>query len=74
MEKDHADQSDVVKMDHTDQLDQHHRFYAEHKSENVLLCEGQLHEQIDISAGLPEDASTITMGANILLQEQFTEA
>ena len=72
--KNHADQLDAVKTDHTDQLDQLYRFYAEQKSEIALLFEGQLQEQIDIFAGLREDTSTITMGANILLQEQFTKA
>ena len=73
MKKDHADQLDTLKMDHTDQEDQLHRFYAERQRETALLFEGELQQQIDISAGLRDDASTITVGANILLQEQFSE-
>ena len=52
-----------------EQMDQLHRYYAEERRE----IEGQLQQQIDISAGLRDDASTITAGANILLQEQFSE-
>ena len=73
IKKDHADQLDTLKMDHTDQEDQLHRFYAERQRETALLFEGELQQQIDISAGLRDDASTITAGANILLQEQFSE-
>ena len=73
MKKDHADQLDTLKMDHTDQEDQLHRFYAERQRETALLFECELQQQIDISAGLRDDASTITAGANILLQEQFSE-
>jgi hypothetical protein len=68
MKKNYADQLDAVKTAHTERLDQVHRFYVEQQSETAFLFEGQLHEQMDISAGLREDASTITMGANILLQ------
>ena len=52
-----------------EQMDHLHRYYAEERRE----IEGQLQQQIDISAGLRDDASTITAGANILLQEQFSE-
>jgi hypothetical protein len=73
MKKDHADQLDVVNMDHAGQSDQLHRFYTEQQHETALLFERRLQEHMDISADLDEDASTITMEANILLQEQFSE-
>ena len=60
MKKNYADQLDAVKTAHTERLDQVHRFYVEQQSETAFLFEGQLHEQMDISAGLREDASIIT--------------
>jgi hypothetical protein len=60
IKKDHADQLEAMKKDHADEQDQLHRFYTEQQRETVLLFEGRLQEQMDISAGLREDASIIT--------------
>jgi hypothetical protein len=56
IKKDHPDQLEAMKKDHADQQDQLHRFYTEQQRGT----EGRLHEQMDISAGLREDASIIT--------------
>ena len=62
-------------MDHTQKLDEVRRFYANEKRETTFESlafefEEQLHEEINDSADLREDAVTITLGANIMMAEQ----